>query len=68
MEQIDWIKEKEEEEELAEWLEKNIKPLGADLGKDWWKREYFAKKMEDLFDRFSEKRTFSRMLKKHGSK
>ena len=42
LKQIDWIKEKEEKEELAEWLEEDKKPNSgwrpfSHSPKNWWK-------------------------------
>jgi len=69
MEQIDWIKEKEEEEELAEWLEDSKKSHHLAI-RGWdWRKEYIDGKLEELEKKLkTEKRTFSRLLKKLGGK
>lgn len=51
LKQIDWIEEKEEKEELAEWLEKTKKELissNIPLDRNWWKREYFEELIDEL--------------------
>lgn len=50
LEQIDWVKELEEDEELVEWLETD-KSLNSPLeNKNWWRRRLrkTAKEVEEV--------------------